>query len=180
MNFDTKHLIRWGIPGWVYLITIIFYVFTDNPNYISDLKGKEGLSLIGLGAILAGLGVPVGYLIHQVSMFFGFIIWTPNKNKFFKEEYELDRIIFDSENKGGKIRERYRHLLSRVHELRALKTSHALSIMTVASLAVFYSDVVNIPCIIILIVNIVMFIIVHFNQKHFDKNLDFFKRQIKE
>jgi hypothetical protein len=180
MNFDTKHLIRWGIPGWVYLMGIIFYIFADNPNYITDLKGKDGLSLAGLGAILAGLGVPIGYLIHQVSMFFGFVIWTPNKYKFFKEEYEVDNIIFNAEGKGEKIRDRYRHLLSRVHELRALKTSHALSFITVGLLALFYSDTVNVPCIIVLSVNIIMFIIVHFNQKHFDENLDFFKKRIIE
>lgn len=178
MNFETKHIIRWGIPGWVFLLSAILYFYLDNPVSLNSLLGKDGFILVGIGAILAGLGVPIGYLIHQISMFFGFVIVT-KRNRYFKEEYELDRLIMDGE-KGDRIRTRYRHLLSRVHELRALKYSHLLSAILISCLEIFVNKQYNSWFWILLTINILLFIIVQVNQTYFNDNLKFFIKKIKE
>jgi hypothetical protein len=177
MNFDSRHVIRWGIPGWVFLLSILLYIFFDTPKYLVDLKGKDGLSIIGLGAMLAGSGVPIGYLIHQISMLFGFII----KNKrirYFKEEYEIDKLFFTNSN-GDKMRTRYVHLLTRVHELRALKYSHLLSLLVILILGI-YQKHINSYLYISVSINLGLLLIVHFNQKYFNDNLNYYKKQIKQ
>ncbi|MCK0471406.1 hypothetical protein [Halalkalibacter sp. APA_J-10(15)] len=66
MNFDTKYLIRWGIPGWTLLI-IVATMYTFN-NLDQVLKSSENIDIISLAGLLlsAGfIGVPIGYLCHQ-------------------------------------------------------------------------------------------------------------------
>lgn len=170
MNFETKHIIRWGIPGWVFIISLISYFIFSTPGLLINLKIKYGLTILSLSAILAGIGVPIGYLIHQISMFFGFVI-RHKWEKYFKEEYELDSKIIGNDN-GEKIRERYRHLISRVHELRALKYSNGLSMLTILVILYLYSNTLD--GLIIFVINFVFVIIVHVNQKYFEANLKFF------
>ncbi|QPA31360.1 BA5345 family protein [Thermaerobacillus caldiproteolyticus] len=175
MNVETKHIIRWGIPGWIYIISLISYFIFSTPELLVSLKTKYGLTILSLSAILAGIGVPVGYLIHQISMLFGFVI-SHKWDKYFKEEYDLDSKIIGADN-GEKIRERYRHLLSRVHELRALKYSNGLSMLTVVAILYLYSN--TLAGLIISAINFLFVIIVHVNQKYFEANLKFFiKRTI--
>jgi hypothetical protein len=177
MNFDARHVIRWGIPGWVFLLSILLYIFFDIPKYLVDLKGKDGLSIIGLGAILAGSGVPIGYLIHQISMLFGFIVRT-KRNKYFKEEFEMDKLFFTNPT-GDKMRIRYVHLLTRVHELRALKYSLLLSLFVILILGV-YQKHINTYFYISMAINFTLLVIVHFNQKYFNDNFNYYKKQVKQ
>ncbi|TVZ81276.1 hypothetical protein FB379_11775 [Aeribacillus composti] len=176
MNFETKHIIRWGIPGWVYIISLISYFIFSTPGLLIDLKTKYGLTILSLSAILAGIGVPIGYLIHQISMLFGFVV-RHKWNKYFRKEYELDNKIIGNDN-GEKIRERYRHLLSRVHELRALKYSNGLSVLTILVMLYFYSN--TLAGLIISVINLLFVIIVHVNQKYFEANLNFFIKRTLE
>ncbi|WP_186806738.1 BA5345 family protein [Priestia megaterium] len=78
MKFETKYLIRWGIPGWL----LIFWLFYEvlflkkiNPLETSLVNWKTGLTLL---VSLAVIGVFVGYILHQV--YFG-IAWVLNRNK---------------------------------------------------------------------------------------------------
>lgn len=178
MNFDTKHVIRWGLPGWVFLISIIVYTFTYNPDLIGDIKNKDGFSIIGLAAILGGLGVPVGYLIHQVSRLFGFIIVT-NRKAYFKEEFKIDNVFFTHTN-GEKLKSRYVHLLTRVHELRALLYSLILSLIFILVVEGIFVQNFDTYFYISVCVNLFLLIVVYFNQKYFGENLKFLKRKIKE
>ncbi|OIK09392.1 hypothetical protein [Bacillus sp. MUM 13] len=50
MNFDTKHLVRWGIPEWLMDMVLLPYV-------------SNASDLLAIGAVLTVLGVPLGYLL---------------------------------------------------------------------------------------------------------------------
>jgi hypothetical protein len=159
----------------VFLLSAILYLYFNQPALLAF--GKDGFTLLGLGAILAGSGVPIGYLIHQISMFFGFVLRT-KRNRYFKEEYDLDKLILNTEN-GDKIRTRYRHLLSRVHELRALKYSHIVSLVFIIFLEYFKYKEYKVWFWVLLGSNIFFMIIVHVNQYYFRDNLKFFEKKIK-
>ena len=178
MNFDTKHVIRWGLPGWVFLISMIIYTFTHNPDLIADFKNKDGFSIIGLAAILGGLGVPVGYLIHQVSMVFGFIILT-NRKAYFKEEFKMDNVFF-THNNGDKLKSRYIHLLTRVHELRALLFSLILSLIFILVAEGAFVQNFDKFFYISVSIHVFLLVVVYINQKYFKDNLNFLKCKIKE
>lgn len=67
MNFETKYLIRWGIPGWTLLILIA--TMYARFNWDQMLKGIENIDILSLVGFLlsAGfIGVPIGYLCHQL------------------------------------------------------------------------------------------------------------------
>ena len=82
MNFEAKHLIRWGIPGWLFIFWIFYgIVFLKgiNPLNTNLLEITEGFTLL---ISLAVMGVPIGYLMHQI--YFG-IAWVLNKNRDFNK-----------------------------------------------------------------------------------------------
>ncbi|WP_337969973.1 hypothetical protein [Virgibacillus salexigens] len=64
--FETKYLLRYGIPGWTLIIGIVSSIFFSELEATLKLFDKNTLTTVGFGAILAGIGVPIGYLIHQV------------------------------------------------------------------------------------------------------------------
>jgi hypothetical protein len=176
MNFDNKHLIRWGLPGWVFLMFIAIYLLTKEIPFISNLNKEDNIPIIGLLALLGGLGVPIGYLIHQISMYFGFIIFN-KRDKVFKEEFRLD-IIFSSHAKGDDLRRRYVHFLTRVHEVRGLMFSCLLSLLVIYALEEYKFSDYDIPTIIILSVNLVFLLISFVNQWYYTNNLSFYVNKI--
>ena len=152
-------------------------MFFVSPEFIPEVNLDNGISVIGLGAILVGMGVPIGYLIHQVSMLFGFIVWT-NRKKYFKQEFELDLLMYKHDN-AEKIKNRYVHLLTRVHELRALTFSHILSIVTIVLIALFILGEVDKYFWTVIIINLFFLIVSFSNQRYFTDNLEHYKKEIK-
>ncbi|MGW6666333.1 hypothetical protein [Peribacillus sp. NPDC055009] len=153
MRFDTKHLIRWGIPGWV-LIFWLFYesLFIKNINPLESnlLDISKGLTVL---ISLAAIGVPIGYILHQI--YFGFT-WAVNKNKnyhevadkigekfpkhdewgqnphedYFQFEYVWHAMLINQDAETRKyLEDRYRYLLSTVHGLGALAVSSGMSMI---------------------------------------------------
>ncbi|WKA59956.1 hypothetical protein QWY16_07575 [Planococcus shenhongbingii] len=73
MSFESKYLIRWGIPGWVFIFWVfIGMVFINgyNPLKLNVTDTTEALTLI---ISFAAIGIPVGYIFHQLS--FG-LLWV--------------------------------------------------------------------------------------------------------
>lgn len=84
MSFETKYLIRWGIPGWVFIFWLFFYFsFTQN-NYSEFVKNVPLL----ISLIVAG--VPLGYLIYQIYFVFFWSIRTKDSLNKFKTSLETN------------------------------------------------------------------------------------------
>ncbi|MGG3437001.1 hypothetical protein ABER96_08765 [Bacillus subtilis] len=75
MKFETKYLIRWGIPGWILIFWLLYeFLFLKGINPLDSKMAdiKTGLTLL---LSLTAIGVPIGYLLYQ--LYFG-IAWVFN------------------------------------------------------------------------------------------------------
>jgi O-antigen/teichoic acid export membrane protein len=137
MNFDTKYLIRWGIPGWLmvmnllpYFIIIYFKPLTKHVSNSSDL--------LTIGAVLTVLGVPLGYLLNQIHHSLFWVVPRLKNNLwegYFNEELKIDE-YFNRDEKTKEDKARYRYLLSRKHELGGICVS-----MGISSLVLFLTNI---------------------------------------
>jgi hypothetical protein len=160
MNFETKYLIRWGIPGWVFLFLMFFSLIFAKDVSLSYLLKQGGTKSFSLIIGIAGLGVPIGYIFHHVNFGTSWIKkdkltknmkyitdlvedfkrpdgWTGDKiEDYFYIEYimqlELSKL---NDSRMQYLAERYRHLLSTTHSLGALL--QALFAATVFSIVFF-------------------------------------------
>ncbi|WP_409293826.1 hypothetical protein V1498_11680 [Peribacillus sp. SCS-26] len=173
MNFEAKHLIRWGIPGWLYLTIIAAYFLIDDRAALTGYLKSLAITDLGLAALLTGLGIILGNIIHQISMLFGFIIWN-KREVYFHREYSVDRIIIDGRPEVQRI---YSYRLGQVHALRALTTSCILSCITLITLFYFHSW--SRGSLILFCLTAILIIIVFVNQRYFRQNLDYFINKIK-
>jgi hypothetical protein len=151
MRFETKYLIRWGIPGWVFLFWICLPFVFEYPEVTWELLQKAGTTKL-LGSIFASaiIGIVIGYLLHQ--SYFSFEWIRDSKRSFLPKDFSpiVDKIKFRFKRDWGKdkiddyyfieflwhkeltkleehqrnyIAERYRHLLSTTHSLGVLSYS---------------------------------------------------------
>jgi hypothetical protein len=149
VNFETRYLIRWGIPGWIFLLWLSIYLSIVYFNEFDSILQKLELDIskfLGVIVSLAFFGVPIGYLLQQIYFFYHWLRrnersfdkslamvkdFTPPKtwnqddlNDYFRFEYiwhkELLQIDKDSREY---ITERYRHFLTTIHGLGALLVS---------------------------------------------------------
>lgn len=137
LNFDTKHLVRWGIPGWIMIIVLGPYFFFD---YEEIREMSKSANLVAVGAFLTVTGVPLGYLLNQIhhSLFWVYprrkllskITKKGSWNQYFINEINMDELFFVNEL-GGKKRERYQYLLSRKHELGGVTVSLGISVIII-------------------------------------------------
>lgn len=75
---DQATFIRWGIPGWTAAMTFVIFVFSDylsvNDNRMFILLNQAFASAgiwqaILAGLLVAGAGVPLGFIIYQVYFY---------------------------------------------------------------------------------------------------------------
>lgn len=162
MNFDTKYLIRWGIPGWVLIIFVCTMYAVREFNKINDLNLNIG-NVVSFVVLIGFLGVTIGYLMHQIYFSFN---WNGTNNKqkriiddvflLIKDREDRDTIkSYNNHNWGENyhkdyylyefhwhkflldlgaderiyMEERYRHLLSTIHALGALRTALSTSLI---------------------------------------------------
>ncbi|MED4126325.1 hypothetical protein P4641_20475 [Halalkalibacterium halodurans] len=69
INFESKYLIRLGIPGWIMMLVMAFNYIVINDKYI-DLSEINIANLAGLTIIFLGVGIPIGQLIYQIYFLF--------------------------------------------------------------------------------------------------------------
>ncbi|PEF40865.1 hypothetical protein CON84_02505 [Bacillus sp. AFS094228] len=201
MKFESKYLIRWGIPGWV----LIFWFFYEviflkeiNPLESNLLQLTKGLTLL---FSLAAIGVPLGYLMHQIYFF---VFWVLNKTRDFDEiaskignnfpkqdgwgkskkedyyqlEYVWHSVLINQNEETRKYLEgRYRHLLSTIHSLGSLFVSSALSIIITVTIAL--TNPIEFPFNYYfwtgLIFQLIIFVSAVVNYKYFSDNLKAFQ-----
>ncbi|SNT42472.1 hypothetical protein SAMN05444672_12248 [Bacillus sp. OK838] len=86
MNFETKYLIRWGIPGWIFIVGILPIMFLSgvfNSKLFGEFKAFHFITLI---ISLITIGIPIGY-IFQRSFFMS--AWIRKGKKVHELEMEV-------------------------------------------------------------------------------------------
>ena len=189
MNFDTKHLVRWGIPGWILIMILGPFIYFQFQNEIDKLI-KESNTL-ALGAFLTVIGVPLGYLLNQIhhSLFwvikrFSYSIKILRQDKwydYFRQEIQVDKMFLFDEI-GLRKKERYQYLLSRKHELGGVTVSLGI----VCFVQFFINKNKNIPfelswSWIYFLLSVALFGIIAISRWYSSKNIDkYFEQYLKE
>jgi hypothetical protein len=152
MNIETKYFLRWGIPGWVFilLVSIMGYLIFHTNIKMDEVNLIDFLGLL----VSAGfVGVPVGYLFHQIYFSYNWLgngrifdkavelvedkekikgnCWGQNGHlDYFRLEHvwQKELVKLQSDEKRTYLTERYRHLLTTIHGLGALWVALALSL----------------------------------------------------
>jgi|GEM_PF-4980391 len=68
MNTEFQ-ILRWGIPGWIYLATFLIFKLAAANFQLEILAAPFGPNLTviaGIAAFFAALGVPIGYILYQI------------------------------------------------------------------------------------------------------------------
>lgn len=202
MKFETKYMIRWGIPGWI----LIFWAFYQtlflrgiNPFESNLVNISKGFTLL---VSLTALGVPLGYLLHQ--MYFG-LIWVWNKKRkfaddfanelgeklpkqtgwgtdknedYFQIEYVWHAMLLNQNSETRAYLEgRYRHLLSTVHSLGSLFVSSLISLLVSGLIAFTFptKDAMFLYYFVGLAFQIIVFIFSMANYVYYSNNLKAFQ-----
>lgn len=201
MSFETKYLIRWGIPGWMLIFWIGTYFAITEYAYISaHINLNEFGKLIGVFISLSIFGVVVGYIIHHLYFVAN---WIFNKNRIFdnaikqvkdfpepanwKDNNMNDYFYFEvlwhenllklKEDKRNYIVERYRYLLSTIHALGTVLVSHCLAFVfiVIASLFKYGKFYYPLPVMIMLVIQLLIVFIAVSSFKYYSANLNYFQ-----
>lgn len=159
MNFDSKYLIRWGIPGAVFMVFIAgMYLSFNMPKF--QFKQVDIAAIVSSIVIMTFLSVTIGYLLHQIYFSINWsgkntkqnrIIdeamslirnadsiktynnhqWGDNYHKdYYVFEFFWHKFLLDTETEERNyISERYSHMLSTVHGLGALKIAFLTALL---------------------------------------------------
>jgi hypothetical protein len=79
-------IIRWGIPGWVFLITYFSFKMSLYDFKLSGFIGsfQNPTAITGIAAFFAAAGVPIGYIIYQVYFLFKWDLRFKKENPMYK------------------------------------------------------------------------------------------------
>ncbi len=171
MNFETKYLIRWGIPGWIFLLSLTPYVLILYGEQLTSTISNNNLLVLATFVTLAG--VPLGYFFNQIHHLISWVIPRIFKNgweEYFKDEIKVDNLL--SNEKNEQYKERYRYLLSKKHEVGSV-----LSSFSGAFLIVYFNSISNNMSSFELWYTIVLSILVvgwYFLRKYASANIDLY------
>lgn len=183
MNFEARYLIRWGVPGWVFIISIGFYfvlieytLFDQNRiESISSLLDKS-TELLAAAAFLTIVGIPVGYILNQIHHVWIWVIRV-NWKKYFRMELKLNEVFYEARN-GKELKDRYSYLLTRIHELGSIVVGLEISLAIIFCLSFNYGF--NYIVIIYMFVLSVVCFIIWLSRKYYRRNFDALTREIVE
>ncbi|WP_345807571.1 hypothetical protein [Bacillus pumilus] len=182
MNFESKYLVRWGVPGWVLMLFVTTFFLINFPEKFMNIIDSDKFSIVGFTAFAAVVGVIIGHLIHQISLCCGFVLYEllkfGNWNNYFQRELNVDRQIIETDKLGSNIKNIYSYRLGQLHARRGLVTSLIISgILITGSLFKGYN---NCGTWVLCIVNLFLIIIMILNYIYFDKNLRFFMNRVSD
>ncbi|MGG4209634.1 hypothetical protein [Bacillus altitudinis] len=181
MNFESKYLVRWGLPGWVFMIFITLFYLINEPEYIPHILKYKGFTLVGFTALAAALGIILGHIIHQISLFLWFVVPEYRKRKwliYFDREFKIDKRIVEEEKIGKEIKNIYSYRLGQLHARRGLLTSLMLSFVTIIILCWTDLNLLSVKTIILEICNGALIMIMLINYHYFDRNLEYFMDRV--
>ncbi|WP_046128526.1 hypothetical protein [Bacillus thermotolerans] len=160
MNIDTKYIIRWGIPGWVFILfSYTSYISVDiNSDKSIFIKNFTIPQLLGILVALGFIGIVLGYLMHQIYFSLNWIFSNQSskimgtmrgliqsKEVFASQEQEKNThedyymmefhwhkyLLLLDEDKREYVARRYSYLLGTIHGLGALLVSISASFISV-------------------------------------------------
>ncbi len=201
MKFESKYLIRWGIPGWLFIFWLVYNVIYVRKVYLPDITFPDlskGLSFI---ISLLALGVIIGYVIHQIYFAYVWVMgqfrnhdnfandvgekfpkhdgWGTDKNDdYFQLEYVWHSMLLNlDESKRKYLEDRYRHLLGTVHSLGALLMSSGLSLYVTGFIIFSYRSefTYNAYFLTGLCIQLIVFVFSIVNYRYYSRNLDSFQ-----
>lgn len=171
MNFDTKHILKWGIPGWYLIINIVVAV--------SSLIGYSWIidnDFLTPSIIITLAGVPLGYVIYQPYFLVSTLIFENKGN-------ELDVLLYkiSNETKRSFISKRYSYFFNNIHGHGSLLAAVIISLIYLVVFVFIYECTIEILLLVILNVVLMVFVYVNFNhyQKHFDEFINIISRELK-
>ncbi|MFE4490631.1 hypothetical protein [Bacillus altitudinis] len=182
MNFESKYLVRWGVPGWVLMLFLAaFYAINFQEKFLHIILSDK-FSIVGFTAFEAVLGIIIGHLIHQVSICFGFVavelIKKGGWNNYFLRELKVDKQIIELEKMGPTIKDIYSYRLGQLHARRGLLTSLFISIFLLI-LLIFCCGYYNKETMILFYINAFLLLVMIMNYLYFNKNLKFFMDRVR-
>lgn len=79
MNSEFQ-IMRWGIPGWTFIMTVLLFKLAEDKYKIVNLMNSfdNPAVVAGIAAFFVALGVPLGYVVYQV---YYAIKWRTMKTK---------------------------------------------------------------------------------------------------
>ncbi|TWM95072.1 hypothetical protein CHCC14598_2224 [Bacillus licheniformis] len=202
MNFETKYLIRWGIPGWMFIFWIAVYFVLTKFDYISThIKFSEIGTLVGLFISLSAFGVVLGYIIHHLYFVINWIVsksrvfdnaikrvtnfpypsgWKENNNNdyfYFEFLWHKNLLEIEEEEKRTYIVERYRYLLSTIHTLGTVLISHLLSAVftIVATMWIYGFSSHPLRIDVMFGIQVIIILVVLSSFKYYSANLNYFQ-----
>lgn len=194
MNFESKHLIRYGIPGWIFIFWIaLFYIVSDYRYLITHLKLDQVGTLIGVFISLGVFGIVIGFILHYIYFFLHWLIsnktvystvkmvqnypkpisWRKSSEKdYFHLEYTwYKELLKVNETSRTYLIERYRYMLSTIHTLGTMMFGHIFSAMIIFLLGVMKNEYLSIECIIMCSLQLVIAVILHHSFAYYSRNL---------
>ncbi|KRF46413.1 hypothetical protein ASG98_17750 [Bacillus sp. Soil531] len=103
MTFETKYLIRWGIPGWVLIFWILYYYFALLHINPADITIKDGSKVVTVIIALTALGVPIGYLLHQIYFLSAWLFNMAARLNVDEIVNQIENFPYERDNEGNKI-----------------------------------------------------------------------------
>lgn len=179
MNFDTRYLIRWGIPGWILIITVGLYFFLfEGEKDLNSLLTENAANLLAASAVVIVIGIPVGYILNQIHHVWVWVLRV-NHYRYFKMEMQLLQIFLNGEE-GKRIEDRYRYLLARIHELGGILVSLLVAVITVIIHSIWsffvYSQTNWSITIWFILINLFVGLFILLSRNYYQKNLDAFTK----
>ncbi len=163
-------------------ITLLYLI--NEPGYIPQILKYKGFSLVGFTALAAALGIILGHIIHQISLFLWFVIPENTEKRkwlvYFDREFKIDKRIVEEEELGKGIKNIYSYRLGQLHARRGLLTSLMLSFMTIIILCCTDLNLLSVKTIILESGNGALIMIMLINYYYFDRNLEYFMDRVNE
>jgi hypothetical protein len=192
---QSDKIIRWGIPGWILMSwLLILYTFT-HPSDVLEFLNTSAAKSLSFTAILASIGVPLGYIIHE--LYFSFFWTLPeievkkitskvnnfpfpetwdklnDKEKYYFIEFIWDKYInYLDEGNRNEIKSRYRDRLTLIHSLGTLFFSMILTLILSASSVLFFEGLeLNLLTSVILLIQLAVTFFIKHNYNYHSENL---------
>jgi len=198
MNFETRYLIRWGIPGWVFILfcSTAYYSIYHKQLMKIDVNIPN---LLGLIISLGFIGVVLGYLMHQIYFSINWLFSNQSTKiilsmlskieqakkfnitetdtphvKYYKMEFEWHKqLSLLDEDQRDYISNRYRYLLSTIHGLGALLVSISTCIIFIFIILV--GNKMSGIIVILILILFLLFFIVYKGFSYYSDNLIHFQ-----